>query len=120
MRYSEDLNQIIRFYREGAEWFADLPEWENQGNDKAELQMVDGADVWLDYVSEGGKEVTLEISSTFMKDPEAKLLYVGDIPSSGNKPGDYLVYPQNHYLWLCRVAVWLFGQYPQSIYYKII
>lgn len=108
----------IRFYREEEKWYADIPEYIEQGGSKEDLEMVSGADVWLSFLSEGGDEITLDISINPFEGFEAKLLYVGD--SSQNMEGEYLVYPDMHYMWLCSVTVWLFGEYPQSIYYKTV
>jgi hypothetical protein len=108
----------IRFYKEEEKWYADIPDYINQGGSKDELEMVSGADIWLSFLSERGEEITLEISLNPFEGFEAKLLYVGD--SNQKIEGEYLVYPDIHYLWLCSVTVWLFGEYPQSIYYKTV
>ena len=109
----------IRFYKEDERWYADLPVYISDGvGTKDDLEMVSGADTWLSVLSEGGDEITLKISLDPFEDIESKLLYIGDHPQ--NIEGEYLVYPDMHYMWLCKVTVWLFDVYPQAIYYKIV
>jgi hypothetical protein len=110
----------IRFYNEGGRWYADLPKYIQEGGDKEDLLMVAGADTWLDILSECGSEITLEISTEHFDGFDSKLLYVGDIHTIGASTGDYIVYPDMHKMWLCGVTVWVFGEYPQVIYYKVI
>lgn len=106
----------IRFYNENGLWYADLPKYIEEGGSKEDLLMVSGADVWLDVLSECGNGIMLEISENAFYGFDAKLLYVGDVKTLG----DYIVYPDMHEMWLCGVTEWLFGKYPQAIYYKVI
>ena len=44
-----------RFYKENGIWYIDLPEFIEQGlGTKANLMMVDGADTFLDFLSDNG------------------------------------------------------------------
>lgn len=106
----------IRFYNENGLWYADLPKYIEDGGSKEDLLMVSGADTWLDVLSECGSEITLQISVNSFPEFDAKLLYVGDVKT----PGDYIVYPNMHEMWLCGVTEWVFGNYPQTIYYKVV
>ena len=45
--------RLFRFYRDDIGWFVDLPEWEGE---RWELQMVMGADSFLDVLSQGENE----------------------------------------------------------------
>ena len=68
----------IRFVKEVGLWYADLPEFLEQGlGTKNNLLMVDGADTFLDLLSEGGKEVTLDISEDEFSGYQAKLGKIG-------------------------------------------
>ena len=49
----------MRFYKEDWTWYADV---NGQASPKAMLLMVDGADTFLDYLSNNGDEVTLDLS----------------------------------------------------------
>jgi hypothetical protein len=112
------LVMTINFYKENNKWWADLPKWVEEGNDKSDLEMVAGSDAWLDVISLGDNQIKLEIDTNEIDNFTTKLFYVGDAPT--HVEGTYLVYPNNHYIWLCHVTKWLFGNYPQAIYYKIV
>ena len=49
----------MRFYKEAGMWYADVNGWPGP---KAMCAMVDGADIFLDYLSNYGNEVTLDLS----------------------------------------------------------
>lgn len=109
----------IRFYKtEEDKWYADLPRWIEEGGSVEELEMVSGADVWLDVISCMKKEITLQIDTQRFKNFTDKLLYIGDCPD--HVEGTYITYPEHFDMWLCGVTKWLFGNYPQAIYYKIV
>jgi hypothetical protein len=64
----------LRFIKEVGLWYADLAEFLEQGlGTKNNLLMVDGADTFLDLLSENGEEITLNISETEFTGYEAKL-----------------------------------------------
>ena len=55
------MNRNLRFYKtEQAEWFVYLPEWEGDAED---LQMIQGADEWLELLSNGATEIKLNIAN---------------------------------------------------------
>jgi hypothetical protein len=55
----------IRFYREGVKWYADLPTYiEKKLGTVDDLEMVEGAEKGLDFLSDGDTEITLEIRLT--------------------------------------------------------
>lgn len=108
---------IIRFYVSNTKWYADIPRWVEEGGDIEELQMVSGADTWLDWLSNYTDTVTLEIDTVPFTGCNSKLMYIGDIDM---EPGNYMVYPGGFELWLCQVVTWLFGEYPNFIYYKTV
>ena len=58
--------RTIRFYKEpDSKWFADIPEWEGE---KWELEMVMGADMMLDILSQGEGEINLTLSEKEFSD----------------------------------------------------
>lgn len=104
----------IRFYKEGGEWYADIP-----NHTKAENRMVAGADKFLDYLDD--------------KDSGRLMLMVGD----DDQHGDYCfsLFRLHHdkygatYLlkrkgsrmalrivWLCNVTHDVFEEHPKRIY----
>ena len=125
--------KILPFYKENGLWYADLPEFLNQGlGTKADLLMVDGADTFLDTLSQNGNEVTVELSIQPFKNHDIHLekveigLNKALLNRVGHAPVDYGAYynvvkyenkPFQHRLWLCPVAEFVFrGEYPQNIY----
>ena len=104
----------LRFYRVGAEWFADVPQ-----HTQAENQMVAGADALLDAVSEGGDEVNVVISSDIANPAEWRLrLHLVEHDRYG---ATYKVEAAGQdgfrFAWLCNVAHTVFGgEHPTDIY----
>ena len=49
------------FIKESSGWYIDLPEYIEQGGNKGDLAMVEGADTMLDIMSGGNPVITLEI-----------------------------------------------------------
>jgi len=109
-----------RFIKEETgRWYIDLPEWTG---DKAELQMVAGADTMLDYVANGNNEVELILSETIFEGANSlKLLH--DYGKETGGGGIYLLEEYegevlNQEMWLCEVTEWVFGRLPEVIYFK--
>jgi len=87
--------------------------------------MVAGADKWLDIISEWVPEIILEVSDEPFEDAE-----VMHMAKMEKQDGEYgATYKLTTYdgkdhsdkqLWLCPVTLFVFGKYPNSIYYKKI
>jgi hypothetical protein len=135
--HNATITKTLSFYKEYGIWFADLPAFLEAGlGTKANLMMVDGADSFLDYVSNNNKSATLKISTAPFEDTEAvlKKIHVGLnqelLDQIGHAKVDYGAYYHvekykeiviNHKLWLCPVTEYVFeGTYPQTIYIKKI
>ena len=103
---------ILRFVRENNQWFIDLPEWEGE---KADLQMVLGADTLLDVLSNRGYEVSLDVSLEKQDEDYLKLSKIRDCEVNG---ADYVITSIGHELWLCDVTKFVFGGLPKTIYVK--
>jgi hypothetical protein len=131
--HNATITKTLSFYKEYGIWFADLPAFLEAGlGTKANLMMVDGADSFLDYVSNNNKSATLKISTAPFEDTEAvlKKIHVGLnqelLDQIGHAKVDYGAYYHvekykeiviNHKLWLCPVTEYVFeGTYPQTIY----
>jgi len=104
----------MRFYKEDFWWYADVKGWPGPKN---MLLMVDGADTFLDYLSNNGEEVTLDISLAPKKDYQV-LNYSHPHPA-----GDGAYYIANmkgrdHKLWLCGVTEFVFGFMPEEVWYR--
>ena len=96
-------------------WYVDLPEWE--GN-KAELEMVLGADKMLDYLSKGAQKISLNISEARFK--KADILY--KLRDDAGVGGAWYLLKKvnqveiNQELWLCEVTRFVFGTMPERIF----
>ena len=128
--------QVLSFIKDNGIWYADLPEFLDQGlGTRANLMMVDGADTFLDLLCSGLPRVTLQISTgpfpgwqTCM-DKIKKGLNPQLLALIGHAPVDYGAYynvttlqgkPYRHQLWLCPVTEYVFGQYPSKIYASVM
>lgn len=108
-----------RFYNRDGRWYIDIPQWYESGGDEEALEMVAGADTWLDFLSEEKNEIFLKISN---KEKLKNILSLIDEDEFG---ATYITYNPNdkanpHQLWLCPVTKWLFNEYPNIIYYEKI
>lgn len=108
----------IRFYKDSTGWYADIPEWTGT---KADLQMVCGADVMLDILSDSNNEVTLYLNTAFFENSNTLTLKHEDKENGGGwyKMEKYLEFEFNHELWLCEVTRFVFGEIPPKIYFKV-
>lgn len=106
----------IRFYRDENRWFADLPEWIENGGDRDDLEMILGADEWLDIIYNNEESVILNLSIT----PLRNKIVLNQADDAG---GVYIAHEYNeeivnHVLWLCAVTKFVFGEFPETIYYE--
>lgn len=105
-----------RFYiEEDGRWFIDLPEWTGE---KAELQMVAGADIMLDsFLTTNSNDVWLTISEDEFEGSQ-KLVFIATADDIQNG-AYYVLESQGLYMWLCDVTKFVFGGYfPETIYLK--
>ena len=115
------MNKLIRFYKEpSSRWYADIPEWTG---DKADLEMVAGADTMLEYVAEGEGEVKLFMSTETIESA-SKLEFVREAVEYENgafyKMDSYNGIELNTNMWLCDVTKFVFGEFPKQIFfYKV-
>lgn len=118
--------QEMIFNKKDNQWFIDLPEYPGQ---KADLQIVMGADKLLDTLAKEEGKVILLITTQVddihnlnglpaFSTHNWEWLVRGDhIPVADGKY--YAVKGGMYYAWLCPVTLWVFGDYPKYIYYKI-
>jgi len=129
--------QEIRFYKEpDGVWYADIPNYLEDmkvlGASKADLQMVLGADKFLAELAsttDNENEITLLITPNiqeirihdklpaFVPHNWEYLIRADYIPTI---TGKYYTGYNSKYLWLSDVTLWVFGEFPQYIYYKIV
>ena len=110
----------FRFYKENTgEWYVDLPEYPGP---KADLQMVAGADTFLDKLANKSNIVSLTVSEEPFEGSEQLKLVKECTPEIGG--GDYILETYkgeeiNHQIWLCEVMRYLYGKMPRDIYFKL-
>lgn len=115
--------RVIKFVKEPSnDWYAVLPEWLG---DKCELQMVMGADSWLDVLSQGEAEVELAIGDDFFHGAEElNIIEIGKLEGPELGTGawylakSYIGIEYDLKLWLCDVTKFVFGYFPTTLYYK--
>jgi len=100
--------RIFRFYKEeDNRWYIDLPEWEGS---KEDLEMVLGADVLLFNLANEQDEVYVEFGSKPFDNCHT-LTHTDE----GYYDNDAWHGPST--IWLCHVTKFVFGDYPDKIYY---
>lgn len=101
--------RTFKFYKENNRWYIDLPEWEGQ---KSELEMVVGADEFLDIVSENSEEVFINISTKFfLGSNKLQLINVDPVEGAWYESDSF------HKMWLCNVTKFVFDEFPENIYF---
>jgi hypothetical protein len=110
--------QKLKFYRENTgRWYVDLPEWEGS---KEDLEMVLGADDLMNLLAQGDDVIYAQIGDEkFPGSVQMVMFEMGSIDMGG---AWYLV-PSisgidfNLRLWLCDVTKFIFGYFPENIWF---
>ena len=121
--------KTIKFYKNpDHRWYADIPEYKG---DKADLEMVAGADRMCEIYAQGENEITLTLSTTPIEGlcdilkiiklgapEELENIYGEDILNHGAvyKVSTIKSINFDFEIWLCPVTVFVFGEYPEKIY----
>lgn len=117
-----------RFFNNGR-WYYHFPEYINNGGEYCDLEMVAGADVMLDILSECGEDYECYISENWMKDWDACLIRVSTDVSplegswSKSLGANYHILYSNEMVgkgWLCEVTHIVFGKFPDTLFIKTI
>ena len=113
--------ETYTFIKEGRNWYIDLPEYITQGGTKADLQMVEGADVMLDIMSGNAEKVSLIISRDQFEGSDT--LHLTEVCDPVIGGGMYLLLEYegkkiNQGMWLCAVTEFVFGDLPELIFVK--
>ncbi len=109
--------KTYRFYKEiGNRWYVDLPEWPGE---KSDLEMVLGADLMLEIISQGEAEVKLTLSDQPVN-LSSKLEFIRLSPELGEgayyKLSEWSGIRYDLDVWLCDVTKWVFGDFPKAIW----
>ncbi len=107
----------LRFYKESDNrWYVDLPEWTGE---KWELEMVLGAYTMLEYMVEGGNNISISMSDKeFENSDKLELVSIATEIGSGAfyKLEKYRGVEINLEIWLFDVTKFVFGEFPKEIY----
>ena len=114
--------KTIKFFKQQGFWYAYLPEFIESGGTLADCEMVAGADSWLDFLSNKGKEITLTLST---EEPLQEKLNLYEKTDNLEDGATYIAHSYkeediNQIMWLCPVTLFVFGEYPDVIYYNKI
>ncbi|MCR4852659.1 MAG: hypothetical protein K5893_03615 [Prevotella sp.] len=100
---------------ENGQWFVILPDYDG---DQEDLEMVDGADTLLDFLTEDGLYVTVEVS---LEEEEGYSIL--KLAAHDEIGGTHQVENMDGFsndVWLCNVVHYLYGEHPEVIYFKTV
>ena len=119
------MNRNLLFYKtEDGRWFVNLPEWEGEIDD---LEMVCGADVLLDIISnnhfDSQESISIKVFTEKMDADLDRTHYTLTIMSDDlNSGATYILYHpliSPFEIWLCDVTKFVFnGIFPRTIYFE--
>lgn len=102
-------------------WFVDLPEWKGP---RSALQMVMGADTFLDILAQGANEVAMKVNLEYFEGASILVMTsLGEL--DGPEEGTGAWYRIDNYdgvnycldMWLCDVTKFVFSYFPDMIYF---
>jgi len=102
---------------ESNRWFVDLPTWTGPKDD---LEMVMGADTFLDILSEAESSVTLNMSTSEYPNSELLVYLNEEYDGAFYHLESYSSIEFNLDIWLCHVTKFVFGDFPTIIYFNKI
>jgi hypothetical protein len=108
-----NTNKILTFIKLSNRWFIDIP-WDGMIED---LEMVSGADIFLDVLSNGKKIITLEVGTSEIYGAEKMTMVHDDDYGAFYK---IYTYDFKGEIWLCNVTKHIFGEFPNEFWFKIV
>lgn len=108
-----NTNKILTFIKLSNRWFIDIP-WDGMIED---LEMVSGADLFLDVLSNGKKIITLEVGTSEIYGAEKMTMISDDDYGAFYK---IYTYDFKGEIWLCNVTKHIFGKFPNEFWFKIV
>lgn len=101
------------------EWYFQMPSW---NGDPEDLQLTEGADLWMDLIAKGSKWVMLEMDVKPFEGAD----FLNMVRKREDNFGGGAIYSLEQYngkqanltLWLCRVTAFVFGEIPKRIYFR--
>lgn len=104
------------------EWYIVLPDYHGP---KEDLQMVYGADTMLDILSRDTNNLSIRVLDYYdMPTDESFELAKLTIPESLDQlGGQWYLWPNLddfYAVWLCDVTLFVFGDFPDTIYFEVL
>jgi hypothetical protein len=96
-------------------WYIDIPEWEG---DQSELEMVEGADILLDLLSNGKDKVYVDLDDKPFEGADVLTKIEDDREGAYYKVYSINNKSYNMTIWLCEVTLFVFNRLPDEIYVK--
>lgn len=116
------IYQLAFVKEEDGGWYIDLPEWTGA---HANLAMVAGSDLLLDFLLKEGNRVELEVVKSdkplSLYDDDERFIRCEQIDVSLFGGSTYEVYGLEgfrHTIWICPVTLFVLGEYPKYIYIR--
>ena len=97
-------------------WYVILPEYDG---DQKDLEMVGGADTFLENLTGNGLYVTVDVSlEDTTKHPIKLKLVAHDVIGGTYQVENFDGFHQE--VWLCNVVHFIFGEHPENIYIMVL
>lgn len=115
---NNSIRMRLDFEKEdNGKWYVILPDWPN---DHEELEMVDGADKLLDYLTMDDKLVSIDV---YTEEPTIGEYMTYNLIDHDDYGGTYLCADPNASIpkiWLCNVMHFVFdGEHPETLYMRV-
>ena len=118
----KNVYQLAFVKEEDGGWYIDLPSWTGA---HANLAMVAGSDLLLDFLLKDGNRVEVEVVKSDKPLPEydndERFFRCEQIDMSLFGGSTYEVYGLlgfDHTIWICPVTLFVLGEYPKYIYIR--
>ena len=114
---TDNRTKKLTFNKESnGRWYVVLPNWIGP---HASLEMVAGADTFLDILSQHTNDVSVEVGNKPYEGC-SELKRLRKCPFNG---ADYLLHEHDgvmvdHEMWLCNVTLFVLGGFPNTIYFS--
>ena len=108
------MNNIFTFERYQDRWFIVLPEWEG---DKDDLEMVMGADMLLDIMSEDEHQIKVKITTEYFSEYQYHLKFDREEFDGAWYTVDGR-FGTNFECWLYAVTTFVFNEFPKEFYFR--
>jgi len=113
---------VATYYKIGAKWFLDYPEYLENGGDIDDLERIGGFEEFLELAARGGSTVNLQIDYEPFEGADVAALS----GTSGAESGAYYYLntfegqPVNIDIWLNSMIYMNRKQPPEKIYFKVL